>query len=80
MGTGYFLEVKSGWGMTLTPHPLLVPWPRKSSYTSTPPMGRMARTGPQCLYTGPLHLETEERVNLRELNELEVRKEYQIKI
>jgi len=30
MGTGYFLEVKSGWGMTLTPHPLLVPWPRKS--------------------------------------------------
>jgi len=26
MGTGSFLGVKSGWGMTLTPHPLLVPW------------------------------------------------------
>jgi hypothetical protein len=25
MGTGSFLWVKSGWGMTLTPHPLLVP-------------------------------------------------------
>jgi len=30
MGTGSFLEVKSGRGMTLTPHPLLVPWSRKS--------------------------------------------------
>ena len=26
MGTGSFLEVKSGRGVTLTPHPLLVPW------------------------------------------------------
>jgi len=30
MGTGYFPGVKSGWGVTLTTHPLLVPWPRKS--------------------------------------------------
>jgi len=26
MGTGSFSGVKSGQGMTLTPHPLLVPW------------------------------------------------------
>jgi hypothetical protein len=26
MGTGSFLEVKSGRAVTLTPHPLLVPW------------------------------------------------------
>jgi len=26
VGTGSFLGVKSGWGVTLTPHPLLVPW------------------------------------------------------
>ena len=26
MGTGSFPEVKSGQGVTLTPHPLLVPW------------------------------------------------------
>ena len=30
MGTGSFSGVKSGRGVTLTPHPLLVPWPRKS--------------------------------------------------
>ena len=26
VGTRSFLEVKSSWGVTLTPHPLLVPW------------------------------------------------------
>jgi hypothetical protein len=26
MGTGSFPGVKTGWGMTLTPHPLLLPW------------------------------------------------------
>ena len=31
MGTGSFPGVKSGQGVTLTPHPLLVPWSRKSS-------------------------------------------------
>jgi len=30
MGTWSFPEVKSGRGVTLTPHPLLVPWSRKS--------------------------------------------------
>jgi hypothetical protein len=30
MGTGSLLGVKSGWGVTLTPHPLLVPWSWKS--------------------------------------------------
>jgi len=30
MGTGSFLGVKRGQGVTLTPHPLLVPWSRKS--------------------------------------------------
>jgi hypothetical protein len=28
MRSGSFLGVKSGWGVTLTPHPLLVPWSR----------------------------------------------------
>ena len=30
MGTGSFPGVKNGRGVTLTPHPLLVPWSRKS--------------------------------------------------
>ena len=30
MGTGSFPGVKSGWGVTLTPYPVLVPWSRKS--------------------------------------------------
>jgi len=30
MGTGSFPGVKSSRGVTLTPHPLLVPWSRKS--------------------------------------------------
>ena len=47
MGTGSFPGVKSGRGVPLTPHPLLVPW-------STPPMGRTACTEPQCLYKGAL--------------------------
>jgi len=29
MGTGSFPGVKIGWDVTLTPHPLLVPWSRK---------------------------------------------------
>jgi len=29
MGTGSSPGVKSAWGVTLTPHPLLVPWSRK---------------------------------------------------
>jgi hypothetical protein len=30
IGIGFFLRVKSGWNVTLTPHPILVPWSRKS--------------------------------------------------
>jgi len=57
MGTGSFPGVKSGRGVTLTPHPLLVPLVMKEySCTSTPPMGRTACTEPQCLYKGELYL------------------------
>jgi len=41
--------VKSGRGVTLTPHPLLVP-------LVMTPMGRTACTGLQCLYKGALYL------------------------
>jgi len=57
MGTGSFPGVKSGWGVTLTPHSLLVPLVMKEySYTFTPPMGCTASTEPQCLYKGDLYL------------------------
>ena len=39
MGTGSFPEVKSGRGVTLTPHPLLVPWSRKTRAIPLPPYG-----------------------------------------
>ena len=71
VGIGPFPGVKSGRGVTLTPHPLRVPWSRKNtaipllllwalqpvqySYTSTPPMGLTACTEPQCLYKGALY-------------------------
>ena len=49
--------VKSGRGVTMTPHPLLVPLVMKEqSYTSTLPMSRTACTEPQCLYKGDLYL------------------------
>jgi len=47
MGTGSFPAVKSGRGVTLTPHPLLVPW------LCT---GRTACTEPQGLYKVTLYL------------------------
>jgi len=57
MGTGSFPGLKSGRGVTLTPHLLLVPLVMKEqSYTSTPPMGRTACTEPQCLYKGAIYL------------------------
>ena len=57
MGTGSFMGVKSGRSVTLTPHYLLVPLVMKEySYTSTPRIGRTARTEPQCLYKGALYL------------------------
>jgi len=60
MGTGPFPGVKSGRGVTLTLHPLLVPLVMKEySYTSTPPMGSTACTELQCLYKGALYLRVE---------------------
>jgi len=57
MGTVSFPGVKSGRGVTLTPHLVLVRLVMKEqSYTSTPPMGRTACTEPQCLYKGALLL------------------------
>jgi len=52
MGTGSFPEVKSGRGVTLTPHPVLVAWSRKSRAIplTPPPIGRTACTEPRCLY------------------------------
>jgi len=47
MGTGSFPVLKGGRGVTLTPHPLLVPLVKKESYTSTRPMGRTAYIEPQ---------------------------------
>jgi len=38
MGTGSFPGVKSGRGVTLTSHPLLVPWSRKSRVTTLLPL------------------------------------------
>ena len=56
MGTESFPGVNSGRGVTLTPHPILVPLVMKeSSYTSTPPMGRTACTEHQCLFKGALY-------------------------
>ena len=57
MGTGSFPGVKSSRGVTLTPHPLLVPWSRKSRAISLPPpVGRTACTEPQCLYKSAFYL------------------------
>ena len=38
LGTGSFPRVKSGRNMTMTPHPLLVPWSRKSTATPLLPI------------------------------------------
>jgi len=57
MGTGSFPGVKSGRGVTFTPHTLLMPLVMKEyNYTSTPLVGRTACTEPQCLYKGALYL------------------------
>ena len=56
MRTRSFPGVKSGRGVTLTPHPLLVPLVmRDQNHTSTPSMGCTACTEPQCLYKGALY-------------------------
>jgi len=55
MGTESFTGVKSSRGVTLTPHPLLVPWSGNSrAIPLLPPMDRTACTEPQCLYNGAL--------------------------
>jgi len=47
MRTGSFPGVKSGRGLTLTPHSLLGPLVIKEyGYTSTPPIGRAVSTEP----------------------------------
>jgi hypothetical protein len=46
--------VKSCQGMTLSPHPLLVPWSRKGR--AIPLLPLWACTQPQCLYKGALYL------------------------
>ena len=68
MGTGSFPGVKSGRGMTLIPHPLLVPRSRKGrAIPLLPPWAerpvqslsactRVHFTLPQCLYKGALYL------------------------
>ena len=69
MGTGSFSGVKSGQGVTLTPHPLLVPWSRKSRDIPLIPL-RVVRPvqslsactvqlylySPQCLYSTAIPL------------------------
>jgi hypothetical protein len=60
MGTESFAGVKSGRGMTLTPHPLLVPLVMKEySYTSILPMGHTACTEFQCLYRVSVPLQSQ---------------------
>ena len=60
IGTGSFPEVKSGWGVTLTPHPLLVPWSRKGRAISLLPLWavRLVQNLTACTrvhFTLPLH-------------------------
>ena len=51
MGTGSFQGVMSGRGVTLTPHPFLLPWSRKSRAEPLLPYGPTVCTEPQCLYS-----------------------------
>ena len=57
IGTGSFPGVKCGRGVRLNPHPLPVPWSRKSrAIPLLPTMGRTACTEPQCLYSTAIPL------------------------
>jgi len=59
VGTGSFPGVKTGRGLTLTPHSILVLWSWKSwAISLLPLMGRTACTDPQCLYKGARYLFT----------------------
>ena len=50
------LGVKSGRGVTLTPHPLLVPWSRKCRALPLLPQWAVRPVESQCLYEGSLYL------------------------
>ena len=54
-GYRVFSGVKSGWGVRLTPRPLLVPWSRKRRAISLLPLLCMAYTEPQYLYKSALY-------------------------
>jgi len=54
MGTGSFPGVKSGQGVTLTPHPLLVPWSRKSRAIPLLPLWPHGLYRASVLYKGAL--------------------------
>jgi hypothetical protein len=57
MSTGSFPGVKSGRGVTLTPHPLLVPWLLKGRATPLLPLRAIRPVQNfQCLYKGTLYL------------------------
>ena len=68
MGTGFFPGIKSGRGLTLTPHPLIVPWSWNGRAIPLLPLWavrivqsrssctRVHFTLPQCLYKGALYL------------------------
>jgi hypothetical protein len=57
MGTGFFWGGKEWPGRDADPSfPSSIVVMKEWSYTSTPPIGRMACTEPQCLYKGPLSL------------------------
>ena len=57
MGTWPFPDVKERPELHIDPSLLSSAAVKKEqSYTSTPPMGRTARTEPQCLYKGAVYL------------------------
>ena len=55
MGTGSFPGIKSGRGVTLTPHSLLVPWSRKCRAIPVLPLWTVWPVQSQCLYKGALY-------------------------
>ena len=56
IGTGSFPVLKSGRGVGLTTHPLLVPWSRKSRAIPLLPLWAVRPVQSLCLYNGALYL------------------------